>query len=322
MKKKISTGHQGFSFQTSPNISLEQDLQRRDITINAIAEDENGILIDPFNGIDDLHQKIIRHVSNAFIEDPLRILRVARFHAKLNFNIAPTTLTLMKTMVVQGALQELSQDRINLEFNKALMLKDMPKFFIILHNINALQQIFTAILPLMQHKIGLEILHTTSTFMHQNNYCLNKRFAVWSLLIQQYNTTANIDNVIQTYAHNNQARDMATLLIRAYAMLQTLNINEPNTIFQLLSHLDPIRRHKRYLNCIALLQLGQLLTNESIQHKIFMIEHIVSGYQDIPYQKLIQQYPDTFIAEIKKYKYTVIEQCSRQYPQSHPSDSQ
>src|SRR5207249_9346772 len=104
-------GHQGFVFHASPDVSLEADLQRRDLTINAMARDESGNLIDPYQGQRDLGRKTLRHVSPAFAEDPLRVLRVARFAARFGFRVAEETLALMRDLVERGELAELSPER-------------------------------------------------------------------------------------------------------------------------------------------------------------------------------------------------------------------
>ena len=120
-ERKVGKGYHGFKFYTSPDITLEEDLKRRDITINAIAEDKDGNIYDPYNGVDDIKNKVIRHVSNAFIEDPLRILRVARFAALDNqFYVQEGTLALMKKMVSSGELKSLSVERVVAEMNKGL----------------------------------------------------------------------------------------------------------------------------------------------------------------------------------------------------------
>jgi tRNA nucleotidyltransferase (CCA-adding enzyme) len=120
-ERKVGKGYHGFKFYTSPDVTLEEDLKRRDITINAIAEDENGNIYDPFNGKDDIKNKIIRHVSDAFIEDPLRVLRVSRFAALDDqFKVQPETLTLMKKMVSSGELKSLSVERVVAEITKGL----------------------------------------------------------------------------------------------------------------------------------------------------------------------------------------------------------
>ena len=120
-EKKVGKGYHGFKFYTSPDVTLEEDLRRRDITINAIAEDEDGNIFDPFNGKADIKNKIIRHVSDAFIEDPLRVLRVARFAAlDSEFKIQAETLALMKKIVSSGELKSLSVERVVAEISKGL----------------------------------------------------------------------------------------------------------------------------------------------------------------------------------------------------------
>tara|TARA_B100000768_G_C11281533_1_gene378913 strand:- start:6 stop:1157 length:1152 start_codon:yes stop_codon:yes gene_type:complete len=120
-ERKVGKGYHGFKFFTSPEVTLEDDLRRRDITINAIAEDEEGNIYDPFNGKNDIKNRIIRHVSDAFVEDPLRVLRVARFAALDNqFRIQSETLALMKKMVSSGELGSLSVERIVAEITKGL----------------------------------------------------------------------------------------------------------------------------------------------------------------------------------------------------------
>jgi len=111
-ERKAGRGHRGFEFHAAPEVTLEQDLARRDLTINAMARDEHGTLIDPFGGAADLARELLRHVSPAFAEDPLRVLRVARFAARFGFAIAPETEALMRTLAASGELTLLSPERV------------------------------------------------------------------------------------------------------------------------------------------------------------------------------------------------------------------
>lgn len=144
-EKKQGLGYYGFECNSSNTVTLEADLKRRDITINAIAKSEDGALIDPFEGQADLQNKIIRHVSSAFVEDPLRVLRVARFKAKLSFlgfTIHEQTKALMKQMVATGELNELTPERVWKEIYKALQEKSPEQFFETLRECGALKIIF------------------------------------------------------------------------------------------------------------------------------------------------------------------------------------
>lgn len=144
-ERKTGPGYKGFAFNTSEEITLEQDLQRRDITINAIARDENGNLIDPFNGRKDLENRIIRHVSDAFVEDPLRVLRVARFAAQFGFLIAQETLALLKEISATNELETLAPERVWTETEKALRTGEPRRYFEILRECNALHSLFPEI---------------------------------------------------------------------------------------------------------------------------------------------------------------------------------
>lgn len=140
-ERKTAKGYQGFAFNTSPNITLEEDLARRDLTINAMAQAPDGSIIDPFNGQTDLKAKTLRHVSDAFIEDPVRILRIARFAARFDFEVADETMQLMKNMVENGEVDALVAERVWAEFHKALSTERPRKFIEVLYDCGALARI-------------------------------------------------------------------------------------------------------------------------------------------------------------------------------------
>ena len=144
-ERKTAKGYQGFAFSTSPDITLEDDLLRRDITINAMAMDDNANIIDPFNGQADLKNKILRHVSDAFLEDPVRILRVARFAARFGFTVADETLELMQTMTTNGEVDALVAERVWGEMHKALTCDHPQRFIQILRDCGALAKILPEI---------------------------------------------------------------------------------------------------------------------------------------------------------------------------------
>jgi len=141
-ERKVASGHQGFEFDTSQSVTLEEDLLRRDLTINAIAKDSDGNLIDPYGGISDIELRVLRHVSPAFAEDPLRVLRVARFCARLKplgFSIAEETVSLMTEITASGELETLSVERVWSEFQRTLTYPDPQPFIDTLRNCGALQ---------------------------------------------------------------------------------------------------------------------------------------------------------------------------------------
>ena len=140
-ERKVSRGYKGFDIYTSPKITLQEDLARRDLTINALAKDENGKIIDPFNGIADLEAGLLRHISPAFSEDPVRILRTARFAARFGFQIAPETLALMKEMVHNGEVDALVPERVWQEIARGLMENHPSRMFYMLRECGALVRI-------------------------------------------------------------------------------------------------------------------------------------------------------------------------------------
>lgn len=196
-EKKQGQGYKGFICHASPEITLEEDLQRRDLTVNAMALDANGKIIDPFGGQKDLAAKILRHVSPAFSEDPLRVLRVARFASRyhhLGFTVAEETLQLMQEISESGELSTLSPERIWKEIERSLSEKNPEIFFEILHQCLALKEIWpdlattwqipTTLYPSGQH-LGNVILKTLQAAVKLSDKTAI-RFASMCLYFEQH----------------------------------------------------------------------------------------------------------------------------------------
>jgi len=144
-ERKAGSGYHGFEVFADPSVTLEEDLVRRDLTINAMAQDDDGAIIDPYLGQQDLNDRVLRHVSSAFSEDPLRVLRVARFAAKLakyNFTLAEETKQLMTQMTASGELQDLTPERVWQEVTKALNTEKPSVFFEVLDSVGAIEVLF------------------------------------------------------------------------------------------------------------------------------------------------------------------------------------
>src|SRR5450830_1884765 len=141
-ERKTAPGYKGFVFHTDADVTLEQDLVRRDLTINAMARAADGTLTDPFGGAQDINAKIFRHVSTAFAEDPVRILRVARFAARFpDFTVAPETNALMQAMVAQGEVDALVPERVWQELARGLMERQPSRMFAVLRDCGALARL-------------------------------------------------------------------------------------------------------------------------------------------------------------------------------------
>jgi tRNA nucleotidyltransferase (CCA-adding enzyme) len=140
-ERKTARGYRGFQVYAAPDVTLEQDLARRDLTINAMARGDDGVLIDPFGGERDLRAGVLRHVSPAFVEDPVRILRVARFAARFGFAVAPETMTLMREIVAAGEADALVPERVWQELAKGLMERAPRRMFDVLAECGALARV-------------------------------------------------------------------------------------------------------------------------------------------------------------------------------------
>lgn len=163
---KTAPGYHGFQVEYGTDVTLEQDLARRDLTINAMAEDEFGTIIDPYHGQQDLQHGLLRHVTPAFVEDPVRVLRVARFAARLGgwgFHVAHGTHGLMKKMAASGELNSLPGQRIWKEMSRALMDAQPWRFFEVLHRCGALEQLF----PVLAQALSASAGHGSSAEQHQ-----------------------------------------------------------------------------------------------------------------------------------------------------------
>ena len=169
-ERKRGRGYTGFAVHADPSVTLEDDLRRRDLTINAIARDENGEFVDPYGGRADLESRSLRHVSDAFVEDPLRVLRVARFaarYAHLGFTVARETMALMTEIVATGELAELPAERVWVETEKALRERDPQVFVEVLRDCGALKRLFPEVEALFGVPQKAEYHPEIDTGVHQ-----------------------------------------------------------------------------------------------------------------------------------------------------------
>ncbi len=245
-ERKSGQGYGGFAFHAAPEVTLEQDLLRRDLTINAIAEDDQGTLYDPYGGQRDLQQRLLRHVSPAFSEDPLRVLRVARFLARfshLGFKIAPETLALMSQLSNSGELQALSAERVWKETERALIEANPEQYFITLERCGALRQL----MPELADKQRLDTPTSTSQTPLSaliNACALSSDACVrWAVTCHGIADTKSLEQLHQRLKIPKQFRDSAQLLWRYQQLLQT-SLNA-ESVMALYLGLDLQRRPER-----------------------------------------------------------------------------
>lgn len=219
-ERKSSVGYTGFICDFSPTITLEQDLIRRDLTINAMAQSEDGEIIDPYGGKQDLETRILRHISPAFSEDPLRVLRVARFAARyhsLGFKIASETLSLMAELAQSGELQYLTAERVWLETEKALNEKNPEIYFETLHKTGALSVLFPEIdalygvpNPVKHHPEVDSFIHTMLVLkqavnLTENNPILNKSAVRFAAICHDLGKALTPQNILPHHYGHEQA---------------------------------------------------------------------------------------------------------------------
>ncbi len=278
-ERKTALGYQGFSVYAAPDVTLEQDLLRRDFTINAIAQEVDdkpggGKLIDPHNGIADLRAGILRHVSAAFSEDPVRILRAARFAARFGFTIASETLTLMRDMVSSGEVDALVAERVWQELARGLMEKKPSRFFETLRSCGALAKILPEVDALFgvpqpeKHHPEIDCgIHTMlvvdDAALH--DYTLEVRFAALTHDLGKGNTPKDIlprhighelrsvelvKKLSQRLRASSECRDLALLAARYHGDIHRAKELRAETIIQLFQSADAWRRPERFTHLL------------------------------------------------------------------------
>ena len=318
-ERKEGHGYNGFCFDFAPDITLEEDLIRRDLTINAIAEDPDGNIIDPCGGREDLKKKVLRHINDSFAEDPLRVLRVARFAARFNhlgFTVAPETMELMKSMVLQGEINYLTPERIFLEFNKVLINGDADIFIKILRNCGALGVVF----PEMDNLYGIPARKywlpeiDTGTHMElclsyacRHNYEPIEKFAIFC---HDFGKALTDKNILPSHTNHgkkgvpliekfcdrlripNNYRKVAEFIAREHSMVHTALYKSNKEILELLKRIDAFRNpvHVNYLlNCCKADFHGRLgFENLQYTHPK-LIEDLFIQIKDIKPNELIKQ---------------------------------
>ena len=269
-ERKISRGYKGFEVYASPEVTLQEDLARRDLTINSIAKDQDGNIIDPFNGVADLEAGLLRHVSPAFTEDPVRVLRTARFSARFGFRVAPETLALMNEMVHNGEVDALVPERLWQEFARGLMEHKPSRMFYALRECSALTRIMPEVdalfgvpQPAQYHPeidTGVHVMMVID-FAALRNYSLPVRFA--SLTHDLGKATTSPEEWPRHIGHEarsvellrglckrirvpNDVRDLALLVARYHGDVHRAMELRPATIAGMLQAADAYRKPERF----------------------------------------------------------------------------
>lgn len=263
-ERKTAPGYKGFAFNTDREVTLEEDLRRRDLTINAIAESPTGELIDPYGGQSDLDKGRLRHVSPAFSEDPVRILRVARFAArfgKWGFSVAHGTNTLMREMVANGEVDHLVAERVWAELAKAMATDTPEKFFTVLHGCHALGVLF----PEIEHDYDKPMEAHTRAGLPEHLQMLKQcaersddpriRFAALLLTAgKQLSTDERLERataICERYRVPNEYTQLASVAIRA---AETINTDTGSELLTVMEAASAFRDQARWQQLLTLFQ--------------------------------------------------------------------
>lgn len=269
-ERKVARGYRGFAVDHAPDVTLEDDLRRRDLTINAIARAEDGTLIDPHGGRRDLQARVLRHVSDAFAEDPVRILRLARFAARFtDFTVADDTMALMRWMVGEGEVDALVPERVWQEFAKGLMEKRPARMFEVLRACGALARVFPELdrlwgvpQPVAQHPevdTGLHVMMVLD-YAARRGFPLGVRFAVITHDLGKGETPPDqlprhpghearsaelVEQACARLRAPTEVRDLARLVAREHGTVHRAMELDAGALLELVERVDGLRRPAR-----------------------------------------------------------------------------
>jgi tRNA nucleotidyltransferase (CCA-adding enzyme) len=252
-ERKTARGYHGFEFHAAPDVTLEQDLARRDLTINAIAKDTEGRIIDPFNGARDLKAGVLRHVSPAFAEDPVRILRVARFAARFPFTIAPETLELMRKMAENGEADALVAERVWQELSRGLMEEKPSRMLEALHESGALARVLPEIAMLYRDPEEAAAAMRLLDLAANRGATLEVRCAV---LGRVFDPLA-LESLAQRLKLPAACRELALLAARHGNLIVDAQALEPAELLELFDSTDAWRRPERFADLIEAALVGE-----------------------------------------------------------------
>jgi tRNA nucleotidyltransferase (CCA-adding enzyme) len=243
-ERKSGRGYKGFTVYTAPEVSLEDDLRRRDLTINAMARAEDGSLVDPFGGRRDLEAGLLRHVSEAFAEDPVRILRVARFAARFGFAVAEETMQLMKGMVASGEADYLVAERVWQEFSRGLAEPHPERMFAVLEQCGLADKLLDGVKPVT------EVLARAS----RASRAVPVRFAV----IAWPHAEPEVSALCERLKAPNEVRELALLACRNRIALRAAPLATPAALLELIKRTDALRRPERFAELLQVARLAAL----------------------------------------------------------------
>lgn len=290
MERKVKPGYKGFTFDTSPDVSLEDDLIRRDLTINAMAMDpETQEIIDPYHGQEDLAARQLRHVSEAFAEDPVRILRVGRFlarYAAIGFVVAPETEQLMLRMTQEGEVSALVPERVWKELERAMGETSPQKFFEVLENAKALPVLFPELLINKQVTIDKSAVYWKA-FIASLTITNDTAVRLAALMHDLPNAKACISALFNRYRLPNVYRELALLTEKFYPQALIAPTLNAEALLDLFSGTDIYRREARFEQFLLTCKAIAAATNQDF-NKEWLLK-AASIAKSVSVEELIEQ---------------------------------
>ncbi len=348
-ERKTGPGYRGFETRFSPDVTLEQDLERRDLTINAIARDpETGALIDPFGGQRDLNERWLRHVSPAFVEDPVRVLRVARFAARfapLGFRVAAETLALMQEIAARGELDALVPERVWQETQRALELPAPRRFFEVLREAHALAVIFPEVdqlfgvpQPEQWHPEIDSGLHTMmvldqacklsddpvvrfAALTHDLGKGTTPKHELPSHRLHEHRGVDLIENLCERLRVPNAYRELAVIVSKHHLNAHRIMELRASTLLELLEKLDAFRRPDRFegfvLACEADARGRKGLENREYPQAAFLRRAREVAAKVKPDETFAGLSGEQIAARLRQLRVAALKQCRSDFNPTH-----
>ena len=335
-ERKAGRGYKGFVVRAAPEVTLEDDLRRRDLTINAMAEDTDGTIIDPFHGREDLEAGILRHVSPAFVEDPLRVLRVARFAARLDFQVAEETIALMREINATGELTDLTPERVWQELQRALGESRPRRFIEVLRQCGALAALFPEIDRLFGVPQRADYHPEVDTGVHilmvldaAAQISPDPRIRFAALVHDLGKGTTPADILPRHYGHEERSvellqqlcdryrapsdfRDLAAIVARYHGLSHRVRELKAGTVLKVLQSVDAFRRPDRFeqflLACEADYR-GRLGSEERVYPQADYLRRALAAAVAVDTQPLVTQdlSGETFANELHRLRVSAID---------------
>jgi tRNA nucleotidyltransferase (CCA-adding enzyme) len=309
-ERKTGPGYRGFAFHAAPDVTLEQDLERRDLTINAMARGEDGVLVDPHGGAKDLRAGVLRHVSPAFAEDPVRILRVARFAARFGFAVAPETMALMRRMVDAGEADALVPERVWQELSRGLLEKSPSRMIAVLRECGALARVLPEVDRVFDRPEEPERLAARLEHAATRGYGLAVRYALLVIDLDP----ADAQALARRVNAPNDCRELATLAARERSLAEARSLDAESTL-GLLERADAFRRPERLDRLIETVECDALAPSPEAFVPRRVLEQALEAARNVDGGAVAREFPDDIPGAIRRARLTAI--AALQPPTGH-----